>query len=130
MINKIILGITFINIIVSIASCNFRGSKCDYGEIVTFKINETIKFPDFKLTFTGERKETSKFPNGNTITFTYYDFKINNTSYQKTISWTAGTGDITPLNFDYSGIKYTLELKYREETKTKLDDDELVINKL
>jgi hypothetical protein len=78
----------------------------------------------------GERKQTTTFPNGNTFTFTYYDFKIKNDKEEKTISWTSGTGEIAPAYFEINGMKFMLELRYWEKEKKKLDDDELVITKM
>jgi hypothetical protein len=130
MINKMILGITFIIVFTSAVCCNGGETKGDYETVVTFKLNKTIKFPDFRLTFTGERQEISKFPNGNSFTFTYFDFTISNKKYEKKVSWTAGTGDIAPINFEFNGMKFSLELRFLEKKNKKLDDDELVITKL
>jgi hypothetical protein len=109
--------------------CSYSSSNSGYNEIANFEKDKTIAFPDFDLTYMGERKETVKFPNGNSFTFTYFDFKIKKGEQEKTISWTSGTGEIAPANFEFNGNKYTLELRYWEKEKKKLDEDELVVSK-
>src|SRR5262245_1763338 len=73
----------------------------DYGKIVTFGKGTAIKFPDFSITYTGETSKTSEFPNGNKFTFKYKNFDVSNGSETKTIQWTAGTGEIGPIMFDF-----------------------------
>ncbi|RPI18943.1 MAG: hypothetical protein EHM58_03545 [Ignavibacteriae bacterium] len=129
--NKLIFLFAISNCIMLLANgCNDSNSASQYSSVVRYDLNKTIAFPDFDLTYIGERKETSKFPNGNSFTFTFYDFKIKKGDVEKTISWSSGTGDIAPANFEFNGQKYTLELRYFEKEKEKLDNDELVISKL
>lgn len=123
-----IFFISLISFIFSAAiSCSHGNISGNYGEITSYKKDQPVLFPDFTLTYTGERKETSTFPNGKKFTFTFYDFKIKSNDEEKTISWTSGTGVIEPLDFEFAGKKFTLELRYRENEKKKLDEDELVI---
>ncbi|MGB4774508.1 MAG: hypothetical protein WBP45_05020 [Daejeonella sp.] len=103
--------------------------KMNYGEIATFKKGRLLSFPDFDIEYTGIRKETSHFNNGHSFTFTLYDFLIKKNGVEKTISWSPGTGDIGPQNFEFNDKKYTIELKYSINHKKRLDDDEFVINK-
>ena len=111
-------------------SCRGKNSDGDYSKVVSFSKDAPVSFPDFELTYTGERKQTTTFPNGNSFTFTYYDFKIKNDKEERTISWSAGTGEIAPAYFEINGVKFMLELRYWEKEKKKLDGDELVITKL
>src|SRR3989304_6020480 len=115
--NQFFLNIIILCMFASSISCNGSSSTAGYGKIVTFKKDKTISFPDFKLTYIGERKETSKFPNGNEFTFTYYDFTLKKDNEEKTVSWTAGTGDIGPINFEFAGNKFMIELRYWEKGK-------------
>lgn len=110
--------------------CGNKHSNPDYGEVVKFETNKPINYPDFEITYIGERKQTSTFPNGNSFTFTYYDFKLKKGAEEKTISWTSGTGIIEPANFEFNGMKFQLELRSYEKEKKKLDNDEMVITKL
>ena len=98
-------------------------SSANFGEKIKFSPNAPIKFEDFDLTYTGERRVSSdKFPRG----FLYHDFKIKTASEEQTISWTSGTGDIAPVSFQIGGKKYELELS-RSDKLGKLADNELVV---
>ncbi|HEY3250072.1 MAG TPA: hypothetical protein VGK25_03035 [Ignavibacteria bacterium] len=125
----ILLSIIVSLVLIYATGCNSSNPTGDYNKVVTFSQNKPIKFPDFELTFTGEHKETSTFPNGNTFTFTYYVFKLKNNNKADSVAWTSGTGVIGPIHFEFSGSKYSIELKYWEKEKKKLDEDELVITK-
>ena len=114
--------------LLSLFGCSAKGGY-EYNSIVSYSKNEAIKFPDFTLEFTGTRDEKKMFPNGNSINFRFYDFKINTGSETKTISWSSGTGDIAPLAFEAGGKKFELELSNSESLKKKLSENELVIVK-
>lgn len=78
-----------------------------YGEKIKFQNKKEITLPDFSLKFIGERRVASvEYPRG----FLYYDFDVSKGDLKKTISWTSGTGDIAPLDFEFSGRNYFLEL--------------------
>lgn len=82
-------------------------SAATFGEKVKFSPNSPLKFEDFELTHTGERRVVSdKFPRG----FLYHDFKIKTAAEEQTVSWSSGTGDIAPSVFVIGGKKYELEL--------------------
>jgi hypothetical protein len=124
---KILLIITsFCSLFFSCGS----GGDGKYGEVVKFSQDKPVKYPDFEITFLGERKQTANFPNGNSFTFTYYDFKVKNPSNEKDLFWTAGTGEIAPAYFTLDGVKFMLELRSAENGKKKLDNDEMVITKM
>lgn len=108
--------------------CSAKGNH-EYNSIVSYSKNEVIKFPDFTLEFTGTRDEKKMFPNGNSINFRFYDFKITFGSETKIVSWSSGTGDIAPLPFEAGGKKFELELSNSESLNKKLSENELVIVK-
>jgi len=110
------------------ANCGDKDGK--YGTVVSFSKDNSIKFPDFELVFTGESDKTSYFDNGNKFTFHYYNFSVTAGSENKTVQWSSGTGEIGPMPFEIGGNKYSIELKYSEGLKKRLDNDELVITKL
>lgn len=107
----------------------FKGGDANYDTVVSYSKGKQIKFPDFTLEYQGERKEKKEFPNGNSFTFTFYDFKLTNSNANKTISWSSGTGVIDPIEFEFDGKNYQIEMRYSEKLKEKLDEDELVIVK-
>jgi hypothetical protein len=63
--------------------------KHDYGEVVSYSQSGKLQFPDFTFEYTGERSEKKEFPNGNSFTFRYYDFKLTGGTETKTISWSS-----------------------------------------
>lgn len=81
------------------------------------------------MEFTGERTEKKEFDNGNSITFRFFDFKISNDKESKTISWSAGTGDIAPSDFEFDGKKYQIEMSKSESLNKRLNKNEIVIVK-
>ncbi len=110
------------------ANCGDKDGK--YGAVVSFSKDDTVKFPDFALVFTGESDKTSYFDNGNKFTFHYYNFNASSGAESKVVQWSSGTGEIGPMPFEIGGNKYTIELKYAEGMKRKLDSNELVITRL
>jgi hypothetical protein len=97
--------------------------KASYGALVKYRTGEKIEFPDFAAEYLGERRQTMPvYPRG----FLYYDFKISRGKTEKVVSWTAGTGDIAPAQFEIAGKNYQLELR-RSDELGKLKDSELVI---
>ena len=109
--------------------CSMKSGDINYDTVVSFSKGEKIQFSDFKLEFTGTRDEKKEFPNGNSLNFRFYDFVLSNDKTTKNISWSSGTGDIAPLDFEFDGKKYQLELSNSEKLKTKLGNNELVIVK-
>jgi len=87
-------------------------------------------FADFYITYIGERRETIPFHNGKEITIIFHDFRITKDNLNKTITWSSGTGDIAPVDFEINGMKFQLELRYFEKEKKKLRDDEMVVTKM
>jgi hypothetical protein len=103
--------------------CGHAEQNASYGTRVKYKAGQKIEFPDFTIEYVGERrKSVSVYPRG----FLYYDFKISREKTEKVVSWTAGTGDIAPAQFEIAGKNYQLELRHSDQLG-KLKDNELVI---
>ncbi len=105
----------------------FGGKNSDasakFGEKVRFTQNVPVKFEDFTIVYIGERRATSDiFPRS----FLYHDFKIQNQTEEKTVSWTGGTGDIAPTAFEIGGKTYELELRMSDKFG-KLAENELAV---
>jgi hypothetical protein len=101
------------------------GEKASYGTPVKYGAGKKIEFPDFTIEYVGERRVSSPaYSRG----FLYYDFKVMTGNIEKTISWTAGTGDIGPTEFEVGDKHYQLELR-RSDKFGKLNDNELVIGR-
>ena len=102
----------FFAAVMAAASClGAGGRQAPYGARVKYRKNSAIHFPDFELTFLGERRVASgRYPRG----FLYYDFRAASPTESRTVSWTAGTGLIGPLSFSISGKGFRLELKHSE----------------
>jgi hypothetical protein len=108
-------------LIVTLAGCHSEPPA--YGAKVTFKQGQLLQFPDFSLTYLGQRHVDSPiFKPG----FTYLDFKLQQESLEQTVSWSSGTGALGPALFEFNGQQFSLELGYAEELGW-LEDDELVI---
>lgn len=100
-----------------------------YGQPVEFSLTKEIKFPDFTVRFLGTRREISKVY---TRGFLYYDFEISSNKGSKvTASWSAGTGELGPIEFSLDDKKYFLELRANSlETDPKkmwLQQNEMII---
>ncbi len=97
----------------------------DYGVKTAFQKNVALIFPDFDLTYLGERSVSGgKFPRP----FIYSDFRVARGSHSQTVSWSSGTGDIGPANFIFGGKNYALELRLSDR-RGKLGDNQLVIER-
>jgi hypothetical protein len=105
------------------AGCLASSSVKAYGTKVSFKKGRLLKFPDFTLEYSGERRVTStQYPRG----FVYRDFVIAAGSERITASWTAGTGLLRPVPFTIGGRDFNLELVH-SDLLGWLKPDELVI---
>lgn len=106
-------------------SCGHAASeqKTSYGTRVKYRAGQKIEFPDFTVEYVGEhRQSVSAYPRG----FLYYDFKVRNANVEKVVSWSSGTGDIGPVEFEISSKRFLLELR-RSDKLGKLGENELVI---
>jgi len=93
-----------------------------YQEKVVFKEGEILSFPDFNLQFVGENSQKVEInPN---LLFTYYNFKIiDHEGKSLEISWSSGTGEISPQIFAVGNRVYQLELKADEMVVSPADMD-------
>ena len=88
-----------------------------------YQAGQKIEFPDFTVEYVGERRKSLPvYPRG----FLYYDFKVRTANIEKVVSWSSGTGDIGPVEFEIGGKHYQLELRHSDKLG-KLNDNELVI---
>lgn len=79
-----------------------------YGAKVKFKKDAPLQFPDFTLTYTGERKVSGPvYPRG----WMVYDFTVAAQGKTQKVSWTAGTGVIEATRFTVGGKAFDLELR-------------------
>jgi len=97
--------------------------KASYGTRVKYQAGRKIEFPDFRVEYVGERRTSlPAYPRG----FLYYDFKVRTANIKKVVSWSSGTGDIGPMEFEIGSKRFLLELR-RSDKLGKLSNDELVI---
>ena len=125
--NNSTLGFLFSGLLATgaLVSCEYAASeqKAFYGTRVKYEVGKKIEFPDFTIEYVGERRKSGPvFPRP----FLYYDFKVTQGKTEKTVSWTAGTGDIGPMDFEIGGKHYQIELRHSDKLGN-LKDDELVI---
>jgi hypothetical protein len=123
--STLILLVGFVLAVASPVSCGHAASeqKASYGTRVKYRPGEKIEFPDFTIEYIGERrKDTPAYPRG----FLYYDFKVRTANIEKVVSWSSGTGDIGPVDFEISGKRFLLELR-RSDKLGRLNENELVI---
>jgi hypothetical protein len=108
-----------------LVACQLQPSaaKPDYGVKLTYRQNQPLRFPDFTLEYIGQRHEESEvFKRG----FTFYDFKVTGGAEEQIVSWSSGTGDIGPANFQLAGQTYLLEKSYSDKLG-RLAENEVVI---
>lgn len=98
--------------------------KAEYGTKVKYEKGKELEFPDFDLSYIGTRDV--KVPVYGPGHFTYYEFEISSGKERKTVSWSSGTGEIGPVEFNFNGKRYALELM-RSYKLGKLEQDELVV---
>lgn len=108
-------------------SLNIRDVKnSGYGEIKKYKAGQSIEYPDFTVVHTGVTSTKVDFnPN---LKFTYYNFDIKTQDGKVgKISWSSGTGIISPEFFVANNKMYRLELAHSDILK-KLASNELVVS--
>ncbi len=95
-----------------------------YGSKVRFGTGQTLRFPDFEMTYMGKRHVTPpQYPRG----WWMHDFKVRGKGGEQTVSWSTGTGDIGPTRFKVNGVDFQVELS-RSDKLGSLRDDELVVS--
>lgn len=103
----------------------FGGDAVGYGTKVPFTKNTELHFPDFVLTYVGERRVApDRYPRG----FLFHDFRVTTSKGSQTVSWSSGTGDIGPAPFAVNGARFTLELGHADQLG-RLKPAELVIQR-
>lgn len=79
----------------------------NYGDILNFKEADSFELPDFIIIFLGETKvEKDNYVNKY---FVYYDYEIKNGADSIVVSWSPGTGFVSPGNFEFGGKKWVLD---------------------
>lgn len=111
-------------------NCSNAGDTCSYNTVVQYEQGKILSFPDFKLEFTGERTNKVEADDKKSVlTYRIFDFNISNDTESKTISWSHGMGDIAPLDFEFAGVNYRLEMSNSESLNQRLKKNEIVIVK-
>lgn len=98
-------------------------SENSYGEKVKYSKDQELEFPDFTLRFIGERTEHAPQISRS---FRYYDFEVFTDSERKTVSWSAGTGDIGPILFRFNNTDFFLEMQ-SSDILGRLSENEIVV---
>ena len=96
-----------------------------YSERVKYEKGIAVQFPDFTLTYTGDKEMSGK--NGATWYMIFNLFNISDGKTSKEISWSSGTGAIGPNPFEFNNKKYSIEKAFSDKLG-KLEQDELIIN--
>lgn len=103
--------------------------KANYRERVTFSRDAWVEFPDFDLLYLGTGVHTS---GGMHVPIKSYYFRIVRGREENIIFWTAGTGVIGPIPFEFSGNDYMIEMKrmaYGRDGEVELGENELSISR-
>ena len=89
-----------------------------YGEIVYFKKADKLVYPDFTITYEGEKTNTLRIPNNNKITRTVsvdefivctpIDQSIPTNGNCIGVGWSSGLGLVVPFMFEVKGQEYTI----------------------
>jgi len=83
--------------------------KADYQEKVKFSRDTWVEFPDFELLYLGTGVSTG---GGMHVPIKSYYFKIVRGREENIIFWTAGTGVIGPIPFEFDDNDYIIEMDY------------------
>jgi len=89
-----------------------------------------MEFPDFDLLYLGTGVSTS---GGMHVAIKSYYFRIVRGREENIIFWTAGTGVIGPVPFEFNIDDYTIEMKrmaYGREEKVELGESKLSISRI
>ncbi len=109
--------------LMSVSICsNETSAKHEYGSIIIFTENDTLSFDDLSLQYIGNHRE--EVPSYGE--FLLSNFQIWNQNTDTIVSWTDGTGEIAPAEFQFAGDNFRLELEYSLELGM-LESNELVL---
>lgn len=103
--------------------------KAKYRERVGFSRDTWVEFPDFNLLYLGTGVSTS---GGMHVPIKTYYFRIVRGSEETIVFWTAGTGVIGPIPFEFDGDDYVIEMKRMADGRggeAELGDNELSISR-
>ena len=115
---------TFLTLLCS--ACGRDPASARYGEKVKYREGKAIVFPDFTLTYQGQRRVVPpQYPRG----WWAYDFLVKAGGSEQKITWSAGTGLIDWTDFKVGGKAFALELVHSRKAG-KLRDGELVVSEL
>ncbi len=109
--------------LLALSGCCAAYVKALYGEKVVFCKGSPVTFPDFQITFIGDRQQPVPVAKKSIIV---HDFEAVAGAEKKTVTWSPGMGLIAPARFQLTGKKFLLELK-RSARLGPLKDDEMVI---
>jgi len=101
------------------------GFASDFDQKTTFKKDQPLTFPGFRVTFVGERRVMNDLIHRE---FRYFDFRIESGKDKQVATWSPGTGDIAPATFKIDGKSYLLEMQF-SDTLGRLKSDEIVIRR-
>ena len=104
--------------------------KANYREKVEFSRDTWIEFPDFDLLYLGTGVSTG---GGMHVPIKSYYFRIVKGSEENIIFWTAGTGVIGPIPFEFNDNDYMIEMVLMSsgrEGEEKLGKNELSISRI
>jgi len=96
-----------------------------YGTRVDYKKGKPVEYPDFVLTYAGQREVQGPiYPRP----FIYQDFDAVSKGKTTRVSWSSGTGAIGPQWFSVDRRPYQLELSYADKVG-KLKNGEMVVSR-
>ena len=78
-----------------------------YGDFLDFKESASFELPDFTITFLGQ--SAVEKPQYAGRVFTYFDYELKSADQTLIVSWSGGTGFVSPGNFEFLGKKWVLD---------------------
>lgn len=122
---RIGLRLALVALLLTSAACQRASSAPErYGARIAFRAHTPLHFPDFDLTYQGERRVA---PVDYPREFIFHDFRASQGSEVVDVAWSAGAGDIGPAPFTIGGKSFLLELKVSDQLGD-LEDNELVVS--
>jgi|GEM_PF-1025245 len=103
--------------------------KANYREKVRFSRDTWVEFPDFDLIYLGTGVSTG---GGMHVPIKSYYFKIVRGREENIVFWSAGTGVIGPIPFEFNDNDYMIEMErmvYGREGQVRLGENELSISR-
>lgn len=88
---------------------NSTATKTSYGEWVSYSQNRPIQFQDFDLEFLGT-EDNIFYPGTDRRLAPIYKFDASKGDKVSPFSWSEGTGEIAPADFELHGSTYFVEI--------------------